>query len=59
MYLLYHLLQVSSVFERNQQKSGSIQPKNILINKEGDIKVITVKSLPGMADNYSMALSTV
>lgn len=46
LYMLYKLLEGSKEFQRKQQPLGDIRPKNILVTKDQDIKMVNVASFP-------------
>ena len=45
-FLLYHLVQGSSLFERKKQKSGDVRPRNVLIDDKGNIGMVNTLSFP-------------
>lgn len=51
-YILYTLVKVGCVYERTDRKIGDMQPANIVINEEGNIKFAGVDSWPSRLDNY-------
>lgn len=55
-FLLFHLLQASSLFQKRKQKAGDIRPKNVLIDEKGEIAVINTLSFPDELTNYYKSL---
>ena len=51
-YLLYNLVRAGAKFERSHSKVGDVHPRNILINNDGLIKVMSTLSLPSETTNY-------
>jgi hypothetical protein len=51
-YLLYNIIRAANKFEKMNKKIGDVNPKNIVINENGQIKVISLCSLPDEIDNY-------
>jgi hypothetical protein len=46
-YLLYNIARAGKEYEKHDRKIGDIQPGNIVINEDGQIKIISVDSWPG------------
>jgi hypothetical protein len=46
------MIRAANKFQRIHKKVGNIHPDNILINDNGQIKIIACCSLPGELDNY-------
>lgn len=46
-YLLYSMVRAASKFEKNKSKIGDVHPFNVLINDDGQIKLLSVCSMPG------------
>jgi hypothetical protein len=51
-YILYSLVKVGSLYERTDRKMGDVQPSNIVINEEGNVKFAGVDAWPNRLDNY-------
>lgn len=51
-YLLYNMIRAGNKFELSKKKIGNVHPDNILINENGQIKIISTCSFPGELDNY-------
>ena len=51
-YILYSLMRAGSLYEKTDKKIGDVQPANIVINEEGNIKVVSVDAWPSRLDNY-------
>jgi hypothetical protein len=51
-YLLYNMIRAGNKFERIKRKIGNMHPNNILINDDGQIKIIATCSIPGELDNF-------
>jgi serine/threonine protein kinase len=51
-YLLYNLVRAGNKFEAMGKKVGDINPHNVLINDNGQIKAIAVCSMPNELDNF-------
>ena len=45
-YLLYNIIRAGYKFEKIKKKIGDVNPHNILINDDGQIKVLSRVSLP-------------
>lgn len=45
-YLLYNFIRAGNKFEKIGKKIGDMKPKNVIINDDGMIKVISTCSLP-------------
>lgn len=45
-YLLYNIIRAGNKFERINQKIGDVSPHNVIINDDGQIKVISICSIP-------------
>lgn len=45
-YLLYNIIRAGYKFEKIKKKIGDVNPHNILINDDGQIKVLSTVSLP-------------
>lgn len=46
------MVRAGNKFERIKKKVGNIHPNNILINDDGQIKIISTCSIPGECDNF-------
>ena len=55
-YLLYSMVRAGTKFEKMKQKIGDVHPFNILINDDGQIKLISKHSLPGEKTNFEKAV---
>lgn len=51
-YLLYNIVRAGNKFERLNQKIGDVNPHNVIINDDGQIKVISVCSIPNELNNF-------
>lgn len=51
-YLLYNIVRAGQKFEKIKRKIGDVRPNNILINDDGQIKVLSIVSLPNELDNF-------
>ena len=51
-YLLYNIVRAGYKFEKIKKKIGDVNPHNILINDDGQIKVLSTISLPNELDNF-------
>ena len=51
-YLLYNMIRAGNKFERIKKKVGNMHPNSILINDDGQIKIISTCSIPGELDNF-------
>lgn len=45
-YLLYSIIRAGNKFEKLKKKIGDVSPYNILINDDGQIKVLSTCSIP-------------
>ena len=43
---MYKLLEGSKEFQKKEISLGDIRPKNMLVTKEGDIKMVNVATFP-------------
>lgn len=55
-YLLYNMIRAGNKFERSRAKIGDVHPNNILINDDGQVKVISTCSLPNELNNFQKAV---
>lgn len=55
-YLLYNIIRAGNKFEKIKKKIGDVNPHNVLINDDGQIKVLSTVSLPGELDNFQKAV---
>ena len=55
-YLLYNIVRAGHKFEKIKKKVGDVRPYNILINEDGQIKVLSVVSLPNELNNFQKAV---
>lgn len=55
-YLLYNIVRAGNKFEKIGKKIGDVRPENVLINDEGQIKVISIASIPNELNNYQKAV---
>lgn len=51
-YLLYNIIRAGNKFEKIGKKIGDVNPHNVVINDDGQIKVICTCSLPNEPDNF-------
>lgn len=51
-YLLYNIVRAGKEYEKHDRKIGDVQPHNIVINEDGQTKIISVDSWPGQQSNY-------
>jgi len=51
-FLLYKLLQILKQFEKMKKRIGNLHPKNILLDEDGQIKLITKYSLMEELDGF-------
>lgn len=51
-YLLYNIVRAGFKFEKIKKKIGDVNPHNILINDDGQIKVLSTVSLPNELNNF-------
>ena len=51
-YLLYNIVRAGHKFEKVKKKVGDVSPNNILINDDGQIKVLSTVSLPNELNNF-------
>lgn len=51
-YLLYNMIRAGNKFEKLKKKIGDINPHNVVINDDGQIKVVSTCSLPNELDNF-------
>ena len=51
-YLLYNIIRAGNKFEKIGKKVGDINPHNVVINDDGQIKVICTCSIPNELDNF-------
>jgi hypothetical protein len=45
-YILYHLVETGSKFEKESLLIGNIHPFNILLSEKGFVKIVSQHSLP-------------
>ena len=57
-YLLFNIVRAGQKFQLFKKKIGNIHPNNILINENGQVKVISSCSLPGELNNYDLLLQS-
>ena len=50
--MLYTLADVGSKFHSYDKKVGDIRPKNICINEDGQMKLMSMNTFPQELDNY-------
>lgn len=50
------MVRAGTKFEKLQQKIGDVHPFNILINDDGQIKLISKYSIPGEKTNFEKAV---
>lgn len=48
------MIRAGNKFERIKKKIGNMHPNNILINDDGQIKIIATCSVPGEIDNFEL-----
>ena len=51
-YLLYNIVRAGFKFEKIKKKIGDVNPHNILINDDGQVKVLSTVSLPNELNNF-------
>ena len=51
-YLLYSMVRAGSKFEKIKSKIGDVHPFNVLINDDGQIKLLSSCSMPGEITNF-------
>jgi serine/threonine protein kinase len=51
-YLLLTLAEAAEISHQLQTSLGDIKPSNVLLNKEGQIRVLTRLSKPAFTDSY-------
>jgi hypothetical protein len=51
-YLLYNIVRAGKEYEKYDRKIGDVQPSNIVINEDGQTKIISMDSWPGQEDNF-------
>ena len=51
-YLLYNIVRAGFKFEKIKKKIGDVNPHNILINDDGQIKVLSTVTLPNEPNNF-------
>ena len=51
-YLLYNIIRAGNKFENVGKKIGDVNPHNVVINDDGQIKVICTCSIPNQPDNF-------
>lgn len=51
-YLVYSIIQAAASFHSKGSKVGDIQPKNVFISPEGQVRVATQHTWPGEQANY-------
>ena len=51
-YLLYNMIRAGNKFEKSRKKIGDVSPRNVLINDEGQIKLLSTVSIPNELDNF-------
>lgn len=57
-YLLYNIVRAGKEYEKHDRKIGDVQPANIVINEDGQTKIISMDSWPGQEDNYERAVAS-
>jgi hypothetical protein len=58
-YVLYNITRAGSKFERIAKKVGDISPHNVLINDNGQIKVISTCSIPNELSNFQKVVEDI
>lgn len=51
-YLLYNIIRAANKFEKINKKIGDVNPHNVIINDDGQTKVISTCSIPGESTNF-------
>ena len=51
-YILYNLVRAANKFEKLKKKIGNVNPRDVVINSDGQIKVISTVSIPKLTDNF-------
>lgn len=51
-YLLYNMIRAGNKFHKLKQKIGDVNPNNVLINDDGQIKVLSTCSIPNEINNF-------
>lgn len=50
------MVRAAKEFEKIGEKVGDIRPANIVINEDGQIKLISTRTRPGELDNFGKAV---
>lgn len=56
-YLLYNIVRAGKEYEKHDRKIGDVQPANIVINEDGQTKIISVDSWPGQETNFDKVVA--
>ncbi len=51
-YLLYNIIRAGNKFQKIGKKVGDVNPHNVVINDDGQIKVISTCSIPNQQNNF-------
>ena len=46
------MIRAGNKFEKSRKKIGDVSPRNVLINDEGQIKLLSTVSIPNELDNF-------
>lgn len=57
-YLLYEIVCASKDYEKMNMKSGDVRPRNIVINENGQIRLVSRCSFPNELANYGKAFES-
>lgn len=52
------MIRAGNKFERSRGKIGDVHPNNILINDDGQVKIISTCSLPNELTNFQKAVES-
>lgn len=58
-YLLYNFIRAGNKFEKINKKIGDMRPNNVIINDDGQIKVISTCSIPGETTNFEKVVESI
>lgn len=57
--MLYNIVRAANKFEKINKKVGDISLQNVIINDDGQIKVISTCSLPNELDNFQKVVEDI